>query len=336
MIASDPKMNSWIQTVREVARRNRPSRKPQLWEDPWLALRRRLTFEINRRTREHWLDQAQVIALSDAGFGGNGAIAPRMAVVPREVINQTLFLYGTFEISQTRLIQSVLRPGMTFLDIGANIGYYTVIGAHLVGPTGRVHCFEPHAGIRTRLHDNIVRNGYQNVTVHAEALSDHTGTVTFFAVNEDDENQGTSSILPGSGRRAGEPVPSLTLDDFLAGVGPGRVDVIKMDVEGAELQVIAGARRTLTADDAPALIFEAADLTPIARALGALGYRVKRHHYTLAHGLQLLDPEEEFEDIFGGYEAPNYFAAKDDGVFKAAIDAANATRPAVLRLLGRI
>src|SRR6188768_3964767 len=134
-------MSSWIQLLRDAARRNRPSRKPQLWENPLLALRRRLAFEVKRRTDDGWLDRMQVVALSRAGFGDDDPAPPCMEVAPREVINQTLFLYGTFEISQTRLIQSLLRPGMTFLDIGANIGYYTVIGARLVGPTGSVHSF---------------------------------------------------------------------------------------------------------------------------------------------------------------------------------------------------
>jgi FkbM family methyltransferase len=335
MIACARQMSSWIQRVRDVARRNRPSRKPQLWEDPWLSLRRRLAFEVNRRTRADWLDRTHVITLSGAGFANGGGAPPSMAVVPREMINQSLFLYGSFEISETRLIQSLLRPGMTFLDIGANIGYYTVIGARLVGPSGKVHCFEPHPEIRAKLGDNVARNGFRNVVVHGEAVADRTGTVTFF-VSADDQQQGISSILPSSFRRESQPVPSVSLDDFIAGLGPGRVDLIKMDVEGAEPQVIGGGHRTLSASDAPPIIFEARPLEPVARALGAFGYQIKRHHYTLARGLELLDPEAEFDDIFGDYEAPNYLAAKDAAVFQAAIDAANAARPAMLRVLGRI
>ena len=335
MIACARAMSSWIERVRDVARRNRPSRKPQLWEDPWLALRRRLAFEVNRRTHADWLDRTHVVALSGAGFANGGGAPPSMAVVPREMINQSLFLYGSFEISETRLIQSLLRPGMTFLDIGANIGYYTVIGARLVGPSGKVHCFEPHHDIRAKLEDNIARNGFQNVVVHGEAVAEKSGTVTFF-VSANEQHQGISSILPGVGRRESQPVPSVSLDDFVAGLGSDSVDLIKMDIEGAELQVISGGHRTLAANHAPAIIFETRDLEPIARTLGAFGYHIKRHHYTLARGLELLDPDAEFDDIFADYEAPNYLAAKDAGVFQAAVDAANAARPAVLRVLGRI
>ena len=224
---------------------------------------------------------------------------------------------------------------MTFVDVGANIGYYTVIGARLVGPTGRVHAFEPHLGIRAKLRDNIERNGFDNVVVHGDAMAETTGTVAFFA-SAVDQNQGISSIIPGAGREASAPVPSVSLDDFAERIRPARVDLVKMDIEGAELQVIAGGHRTLAAADAPAIIFEAGDLAPVAAALRAFGYRIKRHHYTLDRGLELLEPDAEFDDIFRAYEAPNYFAAKDERAFEAALRAANAGRSPVLRLLGRI
>jgi len=329
-------MGSWIQRVSDAVRRNRPSRKPQLWEDPLLALRRRVSFEVNRRKNDGWLDRVQVVELSRAGFIDDGLAPPRMAVVPNETINRTLFLYGSFEISETRLIQSLLRPGMRFVDVGANIGYYTVIGARLVGPTGQVHCFEPHTAIRAKLQENIERNDFSNVIVHAEAMAETTGSVDFFASTWD-QNQGISSIIPGVGRQeSAATVPSINLDDFVAGLTPARVDLIKMDIEGAELQVISGGRRTLEAADAPAIIFEASELAPIAEALHAFGYRIKRHHYTLARGLELDDPDAAFDDIFRDYEAPNYFAAKDDRVFQAALEAANSARSPGLRLLGRI
>jgi hypothetical protein len=166
-------------------------------------------------------------------------------------------------------------------------------------------------------------------------MADKTGSVSFFASTVG-ENQGISSIIPGAGREAAAPVPSVSLDDFVAGLAPARVDLIKMDVEGAEPQIIAGGQRTLAAGDAPAIIFEADNLTPIAEPLRAFGYRIRRHHYTLERGLELLEPDAQFEDIFAGYEAPNYFAAKNEDTFQSAIAAANAARPAALRLLGRI
>jgi FkbM family methyltransferase len=330
-------MNAWLGRLRGAVRRNRPSRKPQLWEDLPLAIWRRVNFEIGRRRTASWLNEDHVVALSRVGFG-DGSPPPRMTVVPREQINQTLFLYGTFEISETRLVQALLKPGMTFLDVGANIGYYTVIAARLVGDSGAVHAFEPHPGVRARLEDNVGRNGYRNVAVHGQAVAATSGSVSFYASTVD-QNQGISSILPGRGRQQELSVSSVTLDEFAASLGGRRIDVIKMDVEGAEAQVIAGGQRTLSGPDAPAIIFEsfeAAELGAVSGALRAAGYHIRRLHYTLGEGLRLPDANEPFDDIFKDYEAPNYFAAKDEALFQTVIARANSARSPVMRLLGRI
>jgi FkbM family methyltransferase len=327
-------MNGWLGQIRGAVWRNRPSRKPQLWEDLPLAIRRRVNFEVGKRGAAAWLDQAHVISLSGVGFV-DGAPPPQMEVIPREMINQTLFLYGTFEISETRLIQALLTPGMTFIDVGANIGYYTVIAARLVGPNGGVHAFEPHPEVRRRLQENVRRNGYGNVVVHAQAMAAETGFVSFYASTVD-QNQGISSILPGSGRAQALSVPSITLDEFAASLGGKRIDVIKMDVEGAEPQVIAGGQRTLAGQDAPAIVFEATELGATGKALRTAGYHIRRLHYTLGEGLQLPDASTSFDDIFRDYEAPNYFAAKDEALFDAVIARANGARSPVMRLLGRI
>jgi FkbM family methyltransferase len=317
-----------------VLARNRPSQKPQLWEDLPLALRRRLAFEIGRRRDRAWLDRPQVVTLSEVGPGHEGAPL-KIELIPSEMTNQAMFLYGTFEISETRLVQSLLRPGMTFIDVGANIGYYTLMAARLVGATGAVHSFEPHAPMRRKLEENVRRNGFDNVVLHPEALAQETGEVAFYATAWD-ANQGISSILPGDGRTAVRKVPSLSLNDFMASLGPRRVDLIKMDIEGAEIFAIQGGRRALARSDAPPLIFEAAELAPVAQELRALGYQIRRLHYTLEKGLDLPDAEAPLESLFDDYEAANYFAAKDEALFDQVVAGANAGRSPALRLLGRI
>jgi FkbM family methyltransferase len=320
--------------LREVAFRNRPSRKPQFWENLALGTRRRVEFEIGRRLRSRWLDEPRVVSLSAVGFP-DGAPAPTIEVTPRELLNRSIFLYGTFEISETRLVQAFLRPGMTFLDVGAHIGYYTLIGARLVGESGRVFSFEPGAETRALLAANVSRNAFHNVQIHAEALSDTTGAVGFYPSTEA-ENYGISSIVaPSDGRPAPVTVASVSLDDFATRAG-GRIDLIKMDVEGAELLVIRGGARVLSGPGAPTIIFEAHTLAPVADALGSLGYRIRQLHYTLERGLELPDPHTRFDNIFAAYEAPNYVAAKDDAVFEELLARANAARSPLLRMLGRI
>jgi FkbM family methyltransferase len=319
---------------RELMVRNLPSRKPQLWENLPLSVGRRLQFELGRSLRPGWMERPRVVALSGIGLPA-GDPPLRIEVNPSEMINQAIFLYGIFEIAETRLVQALLRPGMAFLDVGANIGYYTVIAARLVGETGHVHSFEPGEATRALLKANVQRNGFANVAVHGEALAEHTGEVRFYP-SALASNSGISSIIPPGEGAAFTTVPSSTLDDFVAGIGNPRIDLIKMDIEGAEVQAIRGGSRVLGSVDGPALIFEAHELRPVAAELRALGYQIRRLHYTLETGLELPDAEAPFHGIFDLYEAPNYFAAKTTATFDEALQRANSTRSPLLRLLGRI
>ena len=109
-----------------------------------------------------------------------------------------------------------------------------------------------------------------------------------------------------------------------------------MDIEGAELQVIRGGQRLLGGKDAPPMIFEAHELGPVAEALRPLGYQIRQLHYTLENGLELPDAEAHIESLFAAYEAPNYFAAKDEAVFDEVLTRANSGRSPLFRMLGRL
>jgi FkbM family methyltransferase len=324
----------WVAKLKTFATRNRPSRKPQLWENLSLAFRRRMEFEVQRRLKKGWLDQPRVIDLSGVGF--DPELRPlEMEVVPREVMNKALFLYGTFEISETRLVQSFLRPGMTFVDVGANIGYYTLVAARLVGPEGAVHTFEPNVEVADRLERNVRLNGLVNTRVYRQAMAGRTGDVHFYA-SAVSENSGISSIVPGSGLGAARVVPAVSLDDFSAQLSGRGIDLLKMDIEGAELQVIEGGRRVLGASNAPALLFESFDVKKLLPTLEDLGYRVKRLHYTLGEGLDLRDPRSPEAGLFDAYESPNYFASKEERTFRDVMSHVNVKRPAGFRMLGRL
>jgi FkbM family methyltransferase len=327
--------SSWAERLKTVARRNRPSQKPQLWENLPLALRRRVEFEVSHRLSADWLDRPRLIALSQVGFG-DGLAPLRMEVVTRDAMNKSLFLYGTLEISETRLIQSLLQPGMCFVDVGGNIGYHTLIGARIVGPSGVVHTFEPNLVVRSALSANLERNGLKNVVVHGEAVTRQSGSVRFYK-SVWSGNSGISSIIPGDGLSdEGEDVPSISLDDFVATLGHRAIDLLKIDVEGAEMDVIEGGRRTLTGTNAPALLFESFEVEPLLDVLGGLGFHVRRLDYTLANGLELRAPGEAIETIFSEYEPPNYFAVKEQGRFDLIVEKANAKRLPAFHLLGRI
>jgi FkbM family methyltransferase len=324
------------QKVKSLALRNRPSQKPQLWEDLGLALRRRVAFEVSHRLNPGWIDRGHVVDLSRVGLR-EGAAPLRMEVVPRELMHKSLFLYGALEISETRLVQTLLRPGMCFLDIGANSGYYALLAAHLVGPSGIVHAFEPNAAVRARLTNNIALNGFGNIVVHREAMTRQTGTVRFYK-SAWSANDGISSIIPKYGlEEEGEDVAALCLDDFAARTLAGRpVDLLKIDIEGAEVEAFEGGRQFLGRADAPAILFEGANVEPLLEVLGRFGYHVRKVDYSLGVGIELPEPGDGKESIFASYEAPNYFAVKDPAEFARVAAAANSKRGPALQFLGRI
>jgi FkbM family methyltransferase len=140
---------------------------------------------------------------------------------------------ATWEQDVIRFLNSVVRPGMTAVDVGANIGFHTMVLSRLVGPLGAVHAFEPLPETLALLRANLWRHECANTTVHAAAVTDTVGTVEMQL-----DPEGRSGAHIGSGFA----VPAVTLDEALAGV---RVDVLKVDVEGAEPMVFRGARELI-------------------------------------------------------------------------------------------
>lgn len=148
--------------------------------------------------------------------------------------------------------RKVVKPGATVLDIGANLGGYTVLLAQWVGPEGRVHAFEPAPGARAGLIRHVVLNGLgDRVVVHPEALSAGAGKARFRAVGI----QGDNRLVSGSATDGIE-VSTTSIDDFCL-AHDVRPAFIKLDVEGAELDVLRGARATIaSAGDALELYVE--------------------------------------------------------------------------------
>jgi FkbM family methyltransferase len=175
-----------------------------------------------------------------------------------------------------------LGKGSTFVDIGANIGWFSLLGASLVGAAGKVVAIEPNPRNVALLRQSAQDNGFGNIEVLAVALSERPGAV---ALETDGSN---GRIIPVDGPPP-EPVEaefvvaSYPLDELLATAGIGRVDVIKIDVEGAEPLVLRGGTATITSSR-PVLISEffplALDSSPWGSAKGylstlrALGYRL--------------------------------------------------------------
>lgn len=164
-------------------------------------------------------------------------------------------LVGHYEEETTELVERLLEPGMTVVDAGAHVGYYTLLAARCVGPTGRVYAFEPEPENYAVLKKNLELNGYRNVWPLPKALSDTTGPATLFVSGR---GTGTHSLFPHSGNEPPVrlPVEATTLDDFLRARDLTQVDLIKLDIEGGEPAALRGMQETLARSPHVRLIVE--------------------------------------------------------------------------------
>lgn len=155
----------------------------------------------------------------------------------RDDLIDMLFTQGAWEPGTTSLFQRLLRPGMAVIDVGAHIGYYTLLSCALVGPKGKVYAFEPEERNYNLLIKNIELNDFQNAVPVRQAVSNTTGLARLFLNNDAIRY----SLFPRKRKRSKTGiVETTTLDDFLAGCGWPRIDLVKIDAEGAELAALEG------------------------------------------------------------------------------------------------
>jgi FkbM family methyltransferase len=160
-------------------------------------------------------------------------------------------LRGKYERHTRTLFEQAIRPGMRVLDIGAHIGYFTLLAARAVGQSGSVYAFEPDPANFRFLSHNAALNGVEDVvTAVPQAVAGTSGVRPFFSNRK---NSVMSSFWGGGKHDGALRVECTTVDDF---VGPERIDVVKLDVEGAEVDALRGMRRTLTEARRPVLIVE--------------------------------------------------------------------------------
>lgn len=143
-----------------------------------------------------------------------------------------------YETETTSLFESLVKPGAGVLDIGAHVGYFSLLAARGTGSTGKVYAFEPEPQNYQLLLRNIGSNGYTNVVATQKAVCDKIGSTTLFLTSLDNGRHSTyQHDLPKTGSVT---VETTTLDDFLAVKGWPRIDLAKVDVEGAEMDVLGG------------------------------------------------------------------------------------------------
>jgi FkbM family methyltransferase len=169
---------------------------------------------------------------------------------------------GTYEMAEIEFVTTRLKPGDTFLDVGAHIGYFALPAAKRVGTSGRVVALEPTPKSFELLKENVASNGFDQVTLINAAASDRDGTATFTV---SDRSAMWNTLQQGTlkGDNPSEiQVQTRSLDSVLAELGWPAVAGIKLDVEGAEAAVLQGATETLRRNPRSFVLFEISGGTP--------------------------------------------------------------------------
>ncbi len=181
----------------------------------------------------------------------------------------TAFLLRDWVEPELRALERLLQPGDVFIDVGANIGLYSLKAARLVGPSGYVLALEPGAEAYGHLVSNLAMNAFPWATPVKIAASDAEGQAVLHHVPLGHDPQ-AFSLIANDRAVDGEVVATVTLDELVDRVGLDRIDLIKIDVEGAEPLVLAGAARVLTRLR-PAVIFECNAHINAGGQIGAAG-----------------------------------------------------------------
>jgi FkbM family methyltransferase len=198
---------------------------------------------------------------------------------------------GAYEPHLTSFFKRTIRQGMSVVDVGANIGYYSMISSKLVGPSGRVLSFEPNSENARLILMSRERNKFDNLQLYPVALSDHTGHA-FFSAALGSNGGILSETLDVLMSPQCSVVPTVRMDDIIS----ERVHFIKMDVEGAEGLVLAGARQ-LTDSCRPIITMEFS-FEMLSRVSGLNPFEVLRHFDSLGYSLNKLDRDGGTDALF--------------------------------------
>ena len=171
---------------------------------------------------------------------------------------QRRIYFHSHEPHETALFRRVLRRGDVVLDVGAHVGYFTILAGSLVGREGQVHAFEPVPSNFSALEMNVARNSMRHVLLNRVAVSGGNGVMTLGL--HPDRLLGTghaSAMYSKGGSELAVTVPAVTLDDYIEDhVRDSRIRLVKLDVEGLEASALAGFHRTLASRPPDVLVVE--------------------------------------------------------------------------------
>ncbi len=219
----------------------------------------------------------------------------QLALNPNDPVVSGALLFNVYENDEVDYFQCLLRPGMTVVDVGANIGLYTALAAAGIGPAGRVVALEPDPESFSYLQKTLALNGFTTVEPCAAAASSGTGTAQLF---RNPDNRGDSRLYDDPLLANPLAIQTTTLDELLRAHGIRSVDILKMDVQGAEGLVLAGAAQILR--DSPNLTIMM-EFWPYGLARTGCNAREILHQLR-ADGFQLVDIGRKFQQLHSDHD----------------------------------
>lgn len=199
-------------------------------------------------------------------------------------VDRTIFM-GCYEPLNTSLFKQILCPGGTVVDVGANIGYFSLLAAKLVGNAGKVIAVEAHPRNFEVLSAAVQRNGLQQVIPVNIGLSDENGSAQIIMADQNEFANRTASMVPQAGL-SGPTVPVRRLDDCISGWNIDVVDLLKIDVDGFETKIVRGAAESLSSGRVRNVIIELDDhwlsasgssAEELTALFHAAGFTIERH-----------------------------------------------------------
>jgi len=249
-----------------------------------------LTFYLNRIPGQIKISLAKNIASCDGILIKNIQGNPMVLDLNEVGISHELFLTGIHEAESTAEIRDEIKPGMSIVEIGANIGYYAIIEAKIIGESGKIYAFEPSPTNMKTLKTNIALNSLDNIfTTYPYGVGSKSADQEFFLMSKGN----MSSFVPRKEDNIIKKVGTVnikvvSLDDFF-GINSVKIDYVRMDVEGFEFEVIKGMEGILTAEISPKGLFievhsellnnMGSSCKEFIEHMVKMGYEIKRSRY---------------------------------------------------------
>jgi FkbM family methyltransferase len=237
---------------------------------------------------------------------------------PTKAIGRSILMTGIYDLAVSEILVRLIKPGDTVIDAGSNVGYMTLLASVAAGRAGTVLSFEPHPELFAILEQNIAqareRFTLARTELHNIALGDRRGAASLVIPADFVDNDGTARI--DAEHCTGDHTIAVTVDTLDRILGERSAAVLKLDVEGSEMQVLRGAMRALASGRVSHIVLEDHHVegSAVVRLLEDLGYRLYSLGWAM-DGISLLPVE--FGRLATRYEAPSFVASiRPDELFE--------------------